>query len=227
MTEIRHGTVKICGLTEVAHASYAVEANADVIGLIFVPGRRRTVNTARAREIVASLRHQSPTSPLAVGVFRNAPASEINAIAREVGLDLIQLHGDEAPEFIDLLDLPALKVIGLTAGDTQPSASSRISAFARSSAPPVAYLLDDHRGGSGETVDWDLAAELAADWPVMLAGGLTPENVPEAIARVRPIGVDVSSGVESGERKDPAKIVRFVERARGAFSDLGPIQAPS
>lgn len=219
MTGIRPGSVKICSLREVEHAPFVLDAGVDLFGLIFVRGRSRYVTPERAQEIVHAVREQSNgAAPLAVGVFVDAPVAEINEITRSVGLDLVQLHGDEPPELLSELDLPAIKAISLQPGDLAETINERIRLYAHACVAPVAFLIDGQQGGAGTVADWSVAAELARDWPVILAGGLTPGNVADSIAAVRPIGVDVSSGVESEGAKDPAKTLQFAAAARAAFA---------
>ena len=177
--------VKICGITrlEDAHAAVAVGANA--IGFIFWPDSPRFIDPYRARAIARSL----PPFVTPVGVFVDQPADYVSAVASLVPLGTVQLHGSETPEYAAGIARPILKAV--TLADPDPGRwPSR-----------VMLLLDVHdpvkRGGTGRTIDWEAAASVAARRPVLLAGGLTPENIGEAMTRVRPRGVDVSSGVES------------------------------
>jgi phosphoribosylanthranilate isomerase len=218
---IARGSVKICGLREIAHARFVVDAGADLFGLIFAPARRQ-VTVERATEIVEEVRALSPAgSPLAIGVFVDAAAGQINHVARSVGLDLVQLQGTELPEFLGLLDLPAIKSFRPLPGTSIQELESEFEAFAESDRPPVAFLIDGydpaHAGGQGVRADWSLAAELAVHRPVMLAGGLSPENVGSAVEKVRPLAVDVSSGVETDGTKNPVRIETFVRNAKAAF----------
>jgi phosphoribosylanthranilate isomerase len=149
-----------------------------------------------------------------VGVFVNAPRVEIEAIADDCHLDLVQLSGDEPPEFLHALGPSALKGIRPTLPEEALADAAR---FARSTSP--ALLVDAYRpgeyGGTGHTGDWELARTLAAQYPILLAGGLTPDNVAAAVAQVRPWGVDVASGVESSPgKKDAGKMAAFVQAAR-------------
>lgn len=205
--------IKICGVTDEAGAAAAAGAGADAIGLIFAPSRRR-VSRDQARRIAAAL----PPFVTKVGVFVNAPLGEIRALADGVRLDAVQLHGDETAA-----DCAAVGALGLTvikairvAGPVDPAGLRAL--------PISAILLDtyhpDHRGGTGEPFDRRWAAPVAAVMPVILSGGLTPENVAAAIEAVRPYGVDVSSGVETDGRKDPAKMRAFVAAARAAAAGL-------
>lgn len=207
--------VKICGITRWEDARAAIDAGADALGFNFFPGSPRYVAPAEARGIA----RRAPRRVARVGVFVDEPAAEIEAVAREVGLDIVQLHGEESPARVTRLARrrPVIKAFRVRRG-FQPS---RLAAY----RDAAAFLLDSFtgsaRGGTGRRFDWTIAARATAFGPVVLAGGLTPENVAAAIARVRPAAVDICSGVESrpGE-KDPARLralLRAVERVRGDF----------
>ena len=188
--------VKICGITRLEDAQAAVSAGASAIGFIFWPASPRQVEPELARQIAS----QMPPFVTTVGVFVNQAQDEVNGVADCVSLGAIQLHGDETPEFASGLTRPVLKAV------------SRVDAAASRDWPNrVMLLVDAHdpvkRGGTGQKADWAAAAELARVRPVILAGGLGPENVAGAIAAVRPFGIDVSSGVESAPGiKDRGKI---------------------
>lgn len=203
--------VKICGVTSKEDARLAADAGADAVGLVFWPGSPRHVDVATARGITAVL----PPFVLRVGVFVNADRETLARIAEEAGLDLLQLHGDEPPEALENLPRRALKSIRVGPGFA-PAEAERYAGSA-------AGLLLDTRvegtpGGTGRAFDWSLARGLKERCGfLVLAGGLTPETVGEAIRAVRPHGVDVSSGVESSPgRKDPLKVRAFVEAVRSA-----------
>jgi len=174
--------VKICGITRADDALAAVEAGANAIGFVFWPQSPRFVDPYRARAIAASL----PPFVTAVGLFVNQPAAFVNGVASLVRLGAVQLHGDETPEFAAAVNSPIVKAVPVAAADGWPIDTT--------------LLLDVHdpvrRGGTGRTIDWSAAAAVAARRRVLLAGGLTPDNVADAIAQVQPFGVDVSSGVE-------------------------------
>lgn len=200
--------VKICGVQDEAAALAAAAAGADAVGLIFAPSPRR-VDLAQARRIADAL----PPFVTRVGVVVNESPDRLRALIDGVRLDAVQLHGDETPQ-----DCAAVRALGVTvikavavAGPLDPA---RLLAL-----PVAAVLLDTHRagqrGGTGQPFDWTLAEPVARAMQVILSGGLRPDNVAAAIAAVRPYGVDASSGVETGGRKDPAKIRAFVEAARG------------
>lgn len=204
--------VKICGLRSVEHALVAATAGADLLGLVFAPSRRR-VSAEEASLIAAAVRRLPTGRPRLVGLFVNEHPATIMAVAETVGLDLVQLSGDEPPEDADAIALPLLKAVRL-------HGSEREAAWVRRAGNDVTLLVDAHvpgaYGGTGVAADWQRAAALARTTPLILAGGLTPETVTAAIAAVRPLGVDVSSGIETNGAKDSAKIEAFVEAARAA-----------
>ena len=214
----RHA-VKICGLRTAEHAVAAAVAGADLIGFIFAPSRRNVLpETARAA--VAAARAAAPGPILAVGVFVNATASEMNQVADIVGLDVVQLSGDEPDTVMDQIERPILRALRPRPGarplDVIPPLTGGVE-------PRVlAYLIDGYHpgayGGTGVRADWSLAAEVARSVSVVLAGGLNPENVADGIATVMPFGVDVGSGVERDGVKDAALIQAFVSAAKLGFS---------
>ena len=206
--------VKICGITEVGHALAAAEAGADFIGLVLAPSRRR-VPIQTARRIALAVKGVKP-HPLVVGVFVNALAYSVNRIAEYCGLDWVQLSGDEPWEYLREIERPVIKAIRVR--NEQSSQEILADIASGYHGHDLVYLLDCHvegsYGGTGRSFDWGLAREIAPRFPVIVAGGLSPENVAEAIRVARPWGVDVSSGVESQGVKDVAKIRAFVESVR-------------
>lgn len=198
--------VKICGICRVEDGRAAAAAGASAIGVVFWPASPRAVDADTARDIVAGL----PVGVPAIGVFVNQSVDEINDMVRHAGLFGVQLHGDEPLEIVPRIKRPVVRAMSLA------------GAMGVDDVPPqVTVLLDAHdparRGGTGRTIDWHTAREIAARRPVVLAGGLTPENVAEAIRVVRPYAVDVSSGVERTAReKDHARIDAFVRAVRAA-----------
>jgi phosphoribosylanthranilate isomerase len=199
--------VKICGVTRAEDARAAVEAGASAIGFVFWPESPRFIDPYRARAIRASL----PPFVTAVGVFVNQPFEYVSGVASLVRLGAVQLHGDEPPAFASRLPAPVLKALPLEA------AGDRVLA---AWPDEITVLLDVHdpvkRGGTGRTIDWDAAAAIAARRPIVLAGGLTPDNVAGAVARVRPSGIDVSSGVEvSPGIKDHRRVRALFEALHG------------
>ena len=199
--------LKICGLTNEADAAHAVAAGATALGVIFAPSSPRCVSADRARDIVEAV----PATVSVVGVFVNAPVEEIVAVVAHTGIRIVQLHGDEPESYAAAFKVPLLRAAGVDVSiDAWPTATLLLDAV--SSA---------ERGGTGRRVDWDRAAAVARRRKTVLAGGLTADNVAEAIATVRPFGVDVSSGVEAGPgRKDRDKVSRFLAAARTAFAAM-------
>jgi phosphoribosylanthranilate isomerase len=208
--------VKICGIRDKNHALAAVEAGADFIGLVFAPSKRQVTPTL-ACEIVSAVKKSSDATKV-VGVFVNAPASQVNEIADFCALDCVQLSGDESWEYCREVVEPVIKAIRI--GQQSPeelyaelSAGSKLLSSQR-----FITLLDSQvegeYGGTGESFNWNIAQEVAKRFPVIIAGGLDPKNVARLIETVRPWGVDVSSGVESNGLKDASKIRAFVKAVR-------------
>ena len=197
--------IKICGIKTLNDALAAIYAGADYLGFNFYHKSVRFVEKQTCAEITSVLKKEYPQIRL-VGVFVNSSVEEVKDILATCSLDLAQLHGDETVEILSQLDGKAFKAFR--------GIPENINGFARSESP--AFLLDASvkgvYGGSGVTADWNGAAELAKKYPLLLAGGLTPENVAEAVSRVKPWGVDVASGVESAPgEKDAAKLSAFVK----------------
>ena len=217
--------MKICGLRDTTSALAASEAGATAIGFMLAPSRRRIAPTG-AREILERLPIGTGL-PLAVGVVVNESPVSISRLVDETGLDLIQLSGDEEPSVLDNLQIRIWKVLRFPAGTGLDGARRAIEPWFDHARPVEAILLDasvaGHYGGTGHVADWDLAAHLAREYPVILAGGLNPENVATAIDVVRPFGVDVSSGVETDGIKDPARITAFVHSALAAFGSTSDL----
>lgn len=199
--------VKICGVTRLEDALAAVRLGADALGFNFWPRSRRFLPPAAAAAIVARL----PPAVATFGVFVDPSRRELEDALAASGVGVAQLHGDEPPELCVGLPVPVVKAIRLRDGhDLALLASYEARAFLLD-APSAGY------GGSGLTCDWGLAAEVARELPVLLAGGLGPENVAEAVRAVRPLGVDVASGVEASPGvKDAARMERFIRHAKEA-----------
>ena len=161
---------------------------------------------------------------LAVGVFVDAPLSEMTRMVEEAGIDVLQLHGDEPPEIVRQLPVPAVKVFRPRPGNSDPhGVLAEISRYRSGPSPPLGILIDGYSegdsGGSGVRADWRLAKEISATLPILLGGGLDSLNVGAAIRQVRPLGVDVSSGVEIDGVKSADRIEEFIRAARQAFQD--------
>jgi phosphoribosylanthranilate isomerase len=213
--------IKICGVNRVDDGLAAAEAGADAIGLNFYPGSQRHVDRDAAEAVVASL----PTAIAKVGVFVNAASDEIRGAVKELGLDFVQLHGDEPPDFCaELGGLDFIRAFRLGDAGWQPLVAY-LDRCRDLRAPPAAVLVDACQpgtyGGTGRAADWNLARqyhELSLGLPLILAGGLNASNVAQAVSVVRPFGVDTASGVESSPgQKDPRQIAAFVAAARRAL----------
>lgn len=212
--------VKICGLSEPEHARVAVEAGADLIGLVFYPPSHRYVSPNEARQVANAARESDKARRIqVVGLFVNEQVDTMNAIADEVGLDLIQLSGAESPDVVARLTRPVICTVRAHS-DGHLNEEARFQEWV--AVAPWAVLIDSHvpgmYGGAGTVADWFLAADFALRYRVVLAGGLTPTSVARAIRRVKPFAVDVSSGVETERRKDPDKVRQFIAAARGAVA---------
>lgn len=202
--------VKICGITNHEDAHLAVEAGADALGFVLYRQSPRYVRPETVRAIVASL----PPFVVSIGVFVNEHAEVVRQLMDDCGLVLAQLHGDESSSYCETLGRPAIKAVRLKDRHSLLAVAefhgrAGVRGFVVDAFSEQAY------GGTGRPVDWTLAGEIARTAPVLLAGGLTPDNVGEAIRSVRPYGVDVSSGVEARPgKKDPVKVKSFVEAAK-------------
>ena len=201
--------VKICGITRPEDALAAARAGADAIGLVFHAASPRYVTSARAAEIVRGL----PTEVTTVGLFVNETAEQVRAVLVAAPVELLQFHGEESPEFCRQFGQPYVKAVRMGPGVD-------LVQYARNYHDAKALLLDalveGVHGGSGVTFDWSLIPR-DLSLPIILSGGLTPENVTEAVRRVRPLAVDVSSGVESAKGiKDASKIAAFIRGVRDA-----------
>ncbi len=210
--------VKICGITNLADAICAAEAGASLLGFVFYPPSPRYVAPAQAREIIAALR-ASGASAQTVGVFVNEPVPAVRQVSAECALDLIQLHGDEPPQSVRALGPRAFKALRLRDSDELAARIAKYGGVAKGKEP--ALLIDayhpDHFGGTGQRADWRIAGQIARDFPILLAGGLSAENVAEAIRQVHPWGVDVSSGVERAPgMKDHQQVRQFIRNVNMA-----------
>ncbi len=209
--------IKICGIKEEKHALAAAEAGADFIGLIFAPSPRR-ITLEKAQRIAMAVK-QSGRPTEVVGVFVNSHAATVNLIADSCYLDRVQLSGDESWEYCSEIARPVIKAVRVKRVQSAAEVCEYLAegAIALSSQKHI-FLLDSEfqgkYGGTGKMLDWNLAKHVAKEYPVLLAGGLTPENVGQAIDKVAPWGVDVSSGVEVGGVKHISRIRAFIRAVR-------------
>ena len=212
--------VKVCGITNLEDAIASAEAGADFLGFVFYPPSPRAVHKDEVRPIAEYLRAKHPDVGL-VGVFADEPVAQVAKTAHACALGYVQLHGSEPPEDVDALVVEGLGVIkGFRVRDAD--VLREMTLFR-----PTAYLLDAYvpgrPGGTGEVFDWRLARSVPRGMRVILAGGLAPDNVAEAVRTARPWGVDVSSGVEARPgRKDHDKVRRFISAAKEATEVGGP-----
>lgn len=200
--------IKICGITNLEDALLATELGADALGFIFYPPSPRSVTPDAARAIIAQL----PPLVTTVGVFVDEDAATVKELAAWVGLDWLQLHGQETPEYCRSLERRLIKTFRVR----DENSLAELAAY---QGAAQAFLLDTYKkgqaGGTGETFNWDLAREARKYGPIILAGGLTPANVAQAVAAARPQAVDVASGVEAFPgKKDPMKLTAFIKAVR-------------
>lgn len=206
MSDVRS---KICGITRIEDGLAAAAAGADAIGLVFYGKSPRAVSVQQARTIVAAL----PPFVTTVGLFVDASPCELGEILDAVPLDLLQFHGDETPAYCEGWRRPYIKALRVKPGD---DIGAQIDAYAGARGVLLDTFVPGVPGGTGEAFDWSLVPR-AASKPIILAGGLTPENVAAAIAQVRPYAVDVSGGVEASKGiKDGEKIKRFMQAVKQA-----------
>ncbi len=210
--------IKICGVTSLEDALAAAQAGADLIGLNFYKPGPRYVDPASAAQIVSGLRVQlSAGCPVLVGVFVNEPLDGLQAIADQVGLDFLQLHGDEPPEILAALGGRGFKALRPQSVEEAIAQAESYAPYAPQDQRAPSLLLDAYHpalyGGTAQQASIEVALAVSAHMPrLMLAGGLTPENVGERVAAIKPWGVDTASGVESGapRKKDHARLRAFV-----------------
>jgi phosphoribosylanthranilate isomerase len=239
--------IKLCGLTHPEHVETAATLGVEFIGLVFAERSRRRVTVEQAKRLVAVLPPREPAGPtltlgggglwfdrcadaldrlaearrpLLVGVFADQPPSLVNSIAEAVGLDLVQLSGDEHWETALQMRRPVIKTVRTEPGMGVPAMRLRLETGMAHLLHLDAYV-EGELGGTGRLASWELGAGLAEEMPVMLAGGLTPDNVLDAVTAVRPWAVDVSSGIEREGVKDVGLMQEFVQAARSAAVGMG------
>ncbi len=202
--------IKICGITNIEDAATAVELGADALGFIFYSGSKRFVDPAAARDIILKL----PPFITSVGVFVNQDLDEIKRILDITGVNTVQLHGDESPEFCGSVtaSVPAKVIKAIRVKDS-------LDAGSLAQYPVQAILLDTYSdaeyGGTGKSFDWGILKDIDIEQKVILSGGLSPDNVAQAVEAVKPYAVDVNSGVEAGPgKKDHEKLKKFIEAIR-------------
>ena len=206
--------LKICGITRLGDATHAIENGATALGFVLWPRSPRYVRPDTVSEILAAL----PASVMTVGVFVNEQAEEVTRVMAQTKLTAVQLHGDEPLSYAASLHWPVLRSITLQTADSVCLTWPASTTLLLDAADP------QRRGGTGERVDWLAAAQLARTRRVVLAGGLTPDNVAAAISLVRPYGVDVSSGVEEEPGvKNAKKVARFLALARKAAAEVSQV----
>ncbi len=216
--------VKICGIRTFEDAMMVVEAGVDIIGFNFYPGSPRYISPGDCMRLVVRLEtalRDEMSRVTMMGVFVNSERDNIYAIFRDCHMDMIQLSGDEPPEVLEHLGERSFKVLRPT---SLAGFLEEVDRYPRRTMAP-AWMIDTFRpgqyGGTGQPVDWELAYQIARQTPILLAGGLKPHNVAEAIQRVQPWGVDVASGVESAPgKKDPTMVRDFIQAARSAAKEL-------
>jgi phosphoribosylanthranilate isomerase len=208
---------KICGLSEIQHALAAAEAGADFLGLVFAPSRR-WVSAQKALQIIKAI-HSLRPHPDIVGVFANSTTEEVNRIADHCNLDWVQLSGDETWDYCQQIERPIIKTVHVSSTKTPEEVVSEIAmGYQLLPRQDFVCLLDskvgNDYGGTGHTFNWQLAKEVSSRFSVIIAGGLTPDNVGQLVKEVQPWGVDVSTGIETDGRKDVVKITAFIRVVR-------------
>lgn len=214
--------VKICGLRDAEAAQAAVDAGADALGFILAPSKRQ-MDPSLVAEIAGTL-DRSSNHPSIVGVMVNPSGQDVAGAVTDGGLETVQLSGDESPAILDAIEMPVIKAFRFPLGTSMDDAARAIEPWFSAARPAARVIVEGHApgayGGTGMPADWSLVARLGERFPVVLAGGLTPENVAEAVNAARPWGVDVSSGVERDGEKNPEMIRQFVTQARRAYAEV-------
>ena len=218
--------VKMCGNRSAQDLIGAAQAGADLLGIIFADAWRR-VPVEQAQQMVKELRETIESPPPVVGIFVDQPEEEVNRTADVVGLDMVQLHGEETPEYWTRIEWPLIIARRIPSHLSVEEAAEILSPVVEYVEPRESLSLVEPRvegapGGAGVSLGTEMAAGLARRYPFILAGGLTPDSVGEVVRTVRPWGVDVSSGVETDRVKDPEKVGRFIHEARRAALAVAP-----
>ncbi|HSX08687.1 MAG TPA: phosphoribosylanthranilate isomerase [Candidatus Saccharimonadales bacterium] len=198
--------VKICGMQTYEDAKHAIDAGADFVGFIFYKNSTRAVDVSTAKDIIKKIKGQVSI----VGVFKNSSLDEVNSLCEELNFDLVQLHGQESQEFCNNVNLPVVKTFGLLANFSINNTVRQMKQY-----DVKYYLIDRENPGEGELLPLDRSTEIAKNFPIFFAGGLTPENVGEAVSIVRPFAVDVITGVKTDGKFDFEKMKQFVINAKG------------
>lgn len=214
--EDKRTRVKICGLRTLAHARYCSGAGADFLGFIFTPSSKRYINPDEAAAIIAWLEGPKP-----VGVFKNQPLGEVNEIAQKTGIEFVQLHGEESPEYCALIEKPIIKAIPVAETDSTADIQTQIDLYQDS----VHYFLfdtksGDQSGGTGQVFDWSLLKDVRTELPFFIAGGIGVHNYEDVIEQAEPFAIDVNSSLEDGEAmKDFDKMEAFFERLQQTWEE--------
>lgn len=217
MAAIERGIVKLCGLSDVQAVEVAIESHATAVGFMLAPSKRQ-VSVATVARIGASV----PRDQIEfVAVTVNEPADQLRTLLENEVVDVVQLSGDESPDLLDEVEGRFWKALRFASGTDVDQAVREMDRWLDRAHPAERILVDASipgaYGGTGHRADWDLVARIAEQFPIVLAGGLDPENVRDAIRTTGVAGVDVSSGIETEGRKDHAKMRKFVDEARRAF----------
>jgi len=216
--------VKICGFQKSEHVLTAIEAGVDSIGLVFVEGTNRTLNLREAENLLGDIKGSSKRVPEIVGLFADQPFDAVNEYIEKLKLDAVQLCASESMEYCSKIKSPIYKVISIDPLVPISAQMPRIMLLQQRHSLAGHRIVIDTKmpgayGGTGTSFDWDVAADLSKSFVMTLAGGLSPQNVGQAIDQVRPWGVDTSSGVETQGQKDHEKIATFISQVKGKDSD--------
>ena len=220
--------IKIDGIKQEAHAIAIAKAGVNFMGMVFAPSPRQ-ITPQYAKKIIELLRMRENSTEV-VGVFVNATAASVNRIAETCNLDWVQIHGDEPWEYCRQLKRPIIKVIRVSRNFKPETIIANLNRGEKTLANQKHIFLIDSNvpekyGGTGQPFNWELARPIAERFPVIIAGGLTPDNVREAINIIKPWGVDVSSGVETDGAKDPDKMLKFINTVKNTDEETNQASA--